>query len=43
LDTFDFWAIAPEEGKFAMAAEFHKTRAMAIVWQRWILANDGVV
>ena len=32
LERFDFWQIAPEEGKFAMAAEYHKVRCMSVIW-----------
>ena len=32
VEKVDFWKIAPEEGKFVMAAAFQRTRQKARVW-----------
>jgi hypothetical protein len=37
MQRFDFWKIAPEEGKFVMAATYYKQRRIAAVFTRWIL------
>ena len=43
MENFDFWQIAPDEGKYAMAVAFHKSRAKAVVMAKWILIKDGVI
>lgn len=43
LDSFDFWAIVPNEGKFEMSKQFSRTRMLARVFVILLLNKDGAI
>ena len=39
----DFWALAPVEGKYAMAVAYHQKRSVAAPFARWLAATSGLI
>jgi hypothetical protein len=43
MEKVDFWKIFPEEGKYAMAAQFHNKRRLAVILSRWMLVTNEIL
>jgi hypothetical protein len=43
MENIDFWEMVPEEGKYAMAVKYHRSRTMARIYSKWVLMKDGVL
>jgi hypothetical protein len=43
LKRFDFWEVAPEEGKYAVAVAYHRKRILAKFWCNMILSNYELI
>ena len=43
MERFNFWENVSEEGKYAVAVQYHKKRLLAMIYTRWILMSYEVL